>query len=118
MSIKKPTILVVDDDELIRELFVVYLSDYTCLTAANGLEALKIYKEQSIDVVILDIIMPGMTGDKVLIELQKINSNVKVIVCSGYTPENLRTKINNLGCEILEKPIDFNLLNKKILMLL
>ncbi|MDQ7785743.1 MAG: response regulator, partial [Desulfomonilaceae bacterium] len=59
---------------------------YTVISAANGKEALEIYaREQSgISLVVLDLIMPQMSGEKCLEGLLKINPHVKVIVSSGH----------------------------------
>lgn len=121
-TVTNPTILFVDDDDLVRELSYEMMTDfeYNCLTAAGGREALEIYKEkwQSINFVVLDMMMPEMTGDQVLEELKKINPDVKAIVCTGYAPEELKTRIHELGCEILSKPTDYDVLNEKLRMML
>jgi signal transduction histidine kinase/ActR/RegA family two-component response regulator len=85
------TILLVDDEEPIRNLgeqiFTKY--GYTVLKVSDGEGALKIYQEkkEKIDLVILDLIMPGMGGKKCLEGLLQINPEVKVVVASGYSPE-------------------------------
>jgi CheY-like chemotaxis protein len=60
---------------------------YTVLTAVDGETALKLYREQKgqIDLVILDLIMPGMSGTSVLDALLKLDPATKVIVASGYS---------------------------------
>jgi len=59
------------------------------LKAPEGESALKIYEEKKdgIDLIILDLIMPGMGGKKCLEGLLQINPDVKVVVASGYSPE-------------------------------
>jgi len=85
------TILLVDDEEPLRNLgeqiFTKY--GYTVLKAPEGESALKIYEEKKdeIDLIILDLIMPGMGGNKCLEGLLQINPDVKVVVASGYSPE-------------------------------
>ena len=80
-------ILLVDDEEYVRDLGqrILERSGYTVITAANGKEALEIYaREQSnIALVVLDLVMPQMGGEKCLEGLLKINAKVKVIVSSG-----------------------------------
>ena len=82
------TILVVDDEPTIRELTQEALEDfgYTVLNAASGEEALRAYREcgHIIDLVLLDLNMPGMGGHKCLHELQRFDPAVKVIIASGY----------------------------------
>ena len=62
---------------------------YTTLAAASGEEALEVYRQRraGIDLVILDLVMPGMDGNRCLKELLKIDPGVQVIVASGYSPE-------------------------------
>jgi len=81
------TILVVDDEESIRGLCEEILGKYgyQVLTASDGETALNIYQEakEKIDLIILDLIMPGMGGRKCLEELIKMNPEVKVLISSG-----------------------------------
>jgi PAS domain S-box-containing protein len=83
------TILVVDDDAQIRELTQEALEalGYSARMAASGEQALKIFQEQgaSIDLVLLDLNMPGMGGYRCLEELLRLDPNVKVVIASGYT---------------------------------
>lgn len=82
------TILVIDDEEAIRDVGSQILGrfGYKVILASSGEEALKIYRKENarIDLVILDLIMPGMGGSKCLEELLKLNPQVKVIIASGY----------------------------------
>ncbi len=70
-----------------EQIFTKY--GYTVLKVSDGEGALKIYQEkkEKIDLVILDLIMPGMGGKKCLEGLLQINPDVKVVVASGYSPE-------------------------------
>ena len=82
-------ILLVDDEVQIRNLGRHILSEhgYKILLAGSGEEALGLYQQHgtNIDLVILDISMPGMGGHKCLKELLVINPDVKVIIASGYS---------------------------------
>lgn len=82
------TILLVDDEEMVRDLGkrILERSGYKVLTAANGREALDIYAKEAntISLVILDLIMPEMGGKQSLEGLRKINPHVKVLIASGY----------------------------------
>jgi PAS domain S-box-containing protein len=103
------TILLVDDDEILIDVIreILETADYQVLTAFNGREALEIYEawKGSIDLVMLDMIMPGMAGAETFAELKKINPDVPVIIVSGYS---LRDEVNGLlaqGCKgFLQKP--------------
>ncbi len=82
------TILVVDDEAVIRELVIESLQQfgYTVHAASSGEAALQVYQTQSPppDLVILDIGMPGMGGERCLQELLKLNPAVKALIASGY----------------------------------
>jgi PAS domain S-box-containing protein len=86
-------ILLVDDEEPMREFTTDILEEdgYKVLTAADGFEAIEIYKQrhQDIVVVILDLMMPGMDGGQTFLELKKINEDVKAIFCTGYASDSV-----------------------------
>ncbi|MBF0528549.1 MAG: PAS domain S-box protein [Deltaproteobacteria bacterium] len=83
------TILLVDDEELIRGFAqqVLLKFGYKVLTASSGEEALGIYsgKHSMIDLVIMDIGMPGMGGHKCLTEIMRLNPSAKILIGSGYS---------------------------------
>ncbi len=85
------TILLVDDEESILKSGEEMLSKfgYKTLSAASGEVALELYRrrQEDIDLVILDLVMPGMAGNRCLEELLRINPEAQVIVASGYSPE-------------------------------
>ena len=85
------TILIVDDDERIRNLGREVLSNvgYSVVVAPDGESTLDLYSEKmdDIDLIILDLMMPGMGGQKCLKKLLDIDPMVKVIVASGYSPK-------------------------------
>lgn len=103
------TILIVDDEDLIRELGQRFLSraGYTALAAGNGREALEIYrnKKQEIALVILDLIMPQMGGIECLEKLLQIEPNAKVIIASGHLPDgNVRESLLRNAKGFVRKP--------------
>ena len=85
------TVLVVDDEETIREVATAMLEDmgFDIITAGNGKEAIELYRKrrQEVVVVLLDLTMPKMDGRTCLTELLCINPDVKVILSSGYSEE-------------------------------
>jgi PAS domain S-box-containing protein len=91
------TILLVDDEENIRKPGKEMLADfgYTVLTASDGEGALELYSKEygKINLVILDLIMPGMGGSLCLQELVKINPLAKVIIASGYSISGLEKEV-------------------------
>ena len=102
-------ILLVDDDEVIRYSSQKLLekAGHTVLTASGGEEALEIYRQQAIkvDLVLLDLIMPGMGGVRCLQKLFEIDPLVRVIIISGYSPEEKTLQTGEAkACGYLRKP--------------
>jgi PAS domain S-box-containing protein len=91
------TILLVDDEENIRKPGEEMLADfgYKVITASDGESALELYRNEyeKINLIILDLIMPGMGGSLCLQELIRINPLVKVIVASGYSISGSEKKV-------------------------
>ena len=114
----RKTILVVDDEPDIRLMLADYLMyEYTVLTARGGKEALQIIKQskQKIDMVILDMIMPDMSGSDTYNGLMVINPNLKVLLCSGYSVDGQATEILDRGCEgFIQKPFNLRDLSTKV----
>jgi len=113
------TILLVDDEEIIVTVAVRMMKrmGYKVLVAMSGEEAVKIYREKmgEIDMVIVDMIMPGMGGSETYDALKNINSNVKVLLSSGYSVMGDATKILDRGCNgFLQKPFNVKQLSQKI----
>lgn len=86
------TILLVDDEEAIRELGKTILEQngYYVLTAGDGREALEVFskKREGIDLVILDVMMPHRSGGEVLRQLRQIEPMLKVIMSSGHRTDD------------------------------
>ena len=105
------TILIADDEPVVTKYAKRLLTNigYTVFTASDGMEALKIYKKQkeSIDIVILDLMMPVMSGEKAFEELLKINPKVKVIVSSGFSEDAAIKGILKKANGFLSKPYKF-----------
>ena len=95
------TILLVDDDFSAREVGQAILEqyDYTTYVAHNGEQALEIYGADpgDIDLVVLDLIMPGMGGYECLNKLIELDPEVKVIVASGFLAEEQEERIIEAG---------------------
>ncbi len=85
---KRGVVMLVDDEELVRSVAIGFLEEigWQVVEAGEGIKALELYREQwrRIDVVILDMEMPGQRGIDVLREMKRMNSNVVAILCSGY----------------------------------
>jgi DNA-binding response OmpR family regulator len=108
-------ILVVDDEPDAVELLVEYLTmkGHTVITAANGPEALRRLKEDRPHLILLDILMPGMSGIEVLKQARAIDSEVGVIVVTAVHEEWLGRQTLTLGAfDFITKPIDFQHLDQ------
>jgi PAS domain S-box-containing protein len=103
------SIMVVDDEASILTVVSDLLSDlgYSVYTAQSGEAALKLYQEKGheIDLVILDMGMPGMGGKRCLKRLKEINPGVKVLIASGYSGDQVVSEVRKAGAlAYLRKP--------------
>ncbi|WP_314588914.1 response regulator transcription factor [Paenibacillus terrigena] len=115
-----PVILIVDDEQLIRELVADYLSDegYTVLQAKNGRDALNILREQAVDLVVLDVMMPGMNGFEVCEELRTFSRALVIMLTAKSEDED---KLSGYECGVddyVTKPFSPKVLSAKINVLL
>lgn len=113
------TILFVDDEERIIEagLDMMKLLGYQMIIAKNGDDALRIYRDQkkNIDMVILDMVMPGMDGGEVFDRLKIINPEIKVLLSSGYSLDGKAAKILDRGCKgFIQKPFTMEQISSKV----
>ena len=111
-------ILVVDDDSAIRESMKTALEDfgYSVLTAVDGEHGLKVYREnyETIDAVVLDIVMPKMSGKELLREMLKIDPDVKVIISSGHMENQIGDAIIKSASNYLKKPYEIDVLENTL----
>ncbi|MDP6635432.1 MAG: response regulator [Phycisphaerae bacterium] len=109
LSMGDGTILVVEDDQNVRDILVEDLreSGYTVLEAASAEEALPIgiCYEDHIDLLVTDVVMPGMSGLELLEGIRAVRPGIKVLYVSGYMPDTLkRHGLESSEVEILMKP--------------
>lgn len=103
-----PLILVVDDEEGIRESLTGIFEDegYTVLASSSGEEALKVIKEQSPDLILLDVWLTGMDGIETLTLMKEMKPDIPVIIISGHGNIELAVKATRMGAyDFLEKPL-------------
>jgi PAS domain S-box-containing protein len=115
----RETILVVDDEKQITEVVKEILESlgYRVHIVGSGQEAVSIYTtmRENIDLIILDMIMPGMSGEKTFTLLREINPKVKVIVASGYSAYDQAQRIMEWGCRgFIPKPFNISVLSRKV----
>jgi PAS domain S-box-containing protein len=112
-------ILFVDDQDAVASVGEKMLQTlgYTVLVAKSGKEALDLYGNThvNIDMVILDMVMPVMSGGETYRALKEINPRVKVILSSGFSIDGEAAKILESGCNgFIQKPFNITDLSKKI----
>ena len=113
------TILLVDDEEMVLDVGVQLLKalGYTAFKAKGVREAVEIYQKDKdkIDMVILDMIMPGVSGAEAYDRMKEINPNVKVLLSSGYSIDGQASEILERGCDsFIQKPFSINDLSQSI----
>jgi len=115
----KETVMLIDDEEMIIEVGQGLLEalGYTVLLAKSGKEAIDTYKKNKdkIDMVLLDMIMPGMGGGETYDRLKKINPDIKVLLSSGYSINGQAKDILDRGCDgFFQKPFNMKDLSQKL----
>lgn len=112
-----PTVLIVDDEELIRNLLRKSLIRiaYNVIEAQNGIEAMELLKEKTIELLIVDLVMPRKGGLELIMEISNIYPNLKKIAISGKLPtdnDSISELTSRFGVDaVFSKPFEiFDLL--------
>jgi two-component system, cell cycle sensor histidine kinase and response regulator CckA len=118
------TILVVEDDDTVRDLIVRSLraQGYTVQSAADGAEALhhaRAFAPVWMDLLLTDVVMPGMSGPSLAAELATIYPDIRILYISGYSDHvNVRTVRSDSQAAFLAKPFSVTDLSWKVRELL
>ena len=114
--------LIVDDNRINQVVTkrILEKKDFTCLVAASGEEAIEILKKEQIDVVLMDVNMPGMNGMETTVKIRKFDISVPIIALTAVEVGELREEILAAGMnDIINKPYDipqfFNTIFKNLL---
>ncbi len=112
-------ILVIDDEYAVRNVLGLSLSHlgYTLETAASGLEGLEKYSDAggNFSLIILDLLMPGLSGEEVFARLRRLNPAVKVLLVSGFSSETVvRRLLDAGGAGFIQKPFSIEILAEKV----
>ncbi|WP_352397674.1 response regulator transcription factor [[Clostridium] aminophilum] len=102
------TILVCDDDKQIVEAIEIYLSSegYRILKAYDGKEALEVLKESDVNLIILDVMMPGLDGIRTTMKIRE-NSSIPIIILSAKSEDNDKILGLNIGADdYITKPFN------------
>lgn len=118
LFVNKTKILVIDDDEIVRQVLEMLLKDlgYEVISSSDPYEAISIFdlNKDSIDLVSSDMIMPKLNGKELFYRIKEIKKNLRFILLSGYTKNNVDEKFLNDIDLFLEKPIRKDVLEKEI----
>ena len=115
----KETVLLVDDEDMILDVGAQILEKmgHKVLKAKSGQEATELYQKHKdlIDLVILDMIMPGVSGGETYDRIKAIDPESKVLLSSGYSVDGQATEILKRGCNgFIQKPFRMKDLSHKI----
>lgn len=119
MSPCTETILLVDDEAMILNVAGDMLKTlgYTVITAQDGPTAVDLYKlkQERIDLLIIDMVMPDMSGGEVFDQIKIINPNAKVLLSSGYSLNGQASRIIDRGCDgFIQKPFTIGDISKQL----
>ncbi len=117
MKQKHNKILVIDDDPGLRKSLSVFLTKngYKIISAENGEQGIKLLKNKAVDLVLLDIRMPGMDGITVLKRIKKLSPYLNVIIITGFgTVETAVEAMKEGAIDYITKPFDLHELKAKI----
>jgi DNA-binding NtrC family response regulator len=99
------SILIVDDEAIIRDFLSEVLEDYDLELACDGDEAIDKLKQRAFDLVITDLRMPKVPGEEVVKAARELHPTTKVIVISGYSSlYTVSQSVNHGACAFLSKP--------------
>ncbi len=96
-----------DDEPLVLKLAGTILrrGGYNVLSAADGDVALEMFREQPVDLVLTDVVMPSMTGPQLVHQIRAEKGDIRCIFMSGFTQEQIKEKgAGDPGCNYLRKP--------------
>jgi CheY-like chemotaxis protein len=114
----KGTVLVIDDEEPVRQVAAEILGylGYSVTTSASGEAGVKLVQEgMRPDVVLLDVIMPGMNGFQTLRKLREIEPDMPILICTGYSDRKAAESLVNEGADgFVNKPYNIETLAKQI----
>ena len=102
---EKPTILVVDDHEQMRDYLKGILNNYNILEAENGQEALTVLKNKSVDLLLTDYMMPVMNGEELVKNVKKLQLKIPIIIITARVDDFAKLNMLRIGVDgYLNKP--------------
>lgn len=103
-------VLIVDDDAEFRSELRSALDCYQVVEAASGRDAMNLLrKPNDIDVVLLDVMMPGLSGTEVLREIKRLSPELSIVMLTGYSSKDIAVEsLKGHADEYIEKPLDID----------
>ena len=108
-------ILLVDDEELIRSVLteVLQAEGYEIVTASDGEAALELLRREPFDLVITDLVMPGVSGSEVLEVAKRADPSRPVVVMTGFPSSSTVAELTTMGMdEFITKPFDIEMVKR------
>lgn len=116
-----PAILIVEDDEALGLALKHRLGrkGYQVILATDASSAAAVLSSRAVDLIVLDVMLPGMHGDDFLVDVRKRGTTIPVLVISALTTQDIRIELLNNGADdFLVKPFDFDELLARIVAIL
>ena len=111
-----PKILLVDDNAVVRDMLVDLVGSlgYMADAASGGAEALALFDRNRYDIVLTDLLMPGMSGWDVLAAVRQRDPRMPVVIITGTVPAIGDPRAAQPGVAVLKKPVDVKALDETI----
>ncbi len=113
----QPTVLVVDDDEIVQDTFKLFLkkNGFSRMIVGDGKEALAALNKQKFDLCFLDLMLPDITGDEIYKHLKQIDPTLPVVIITGFPDSQMLDNILKYGpVTVLKKPLKLEQLNQTL----
>ncbi|HMK57276.1 MAG TPA: EAL domain-containing protein [Dissulfurispiraceae bacterium] len=119
-SLREPSVLIVDDDNAIRQIarLTLEMSEFSVLEVSNGFQAVLLLKEQKPDIILLDVMLPGLDGIAVCRELRKMpgGERIPVLMLTGHDDLDSITKAYEAGAtDFVTKPVNWVILAHRLM---
>lgn len=118
-STRKKTILIIDDDQMVRHIAraIIEKLGYRVIEAENGEQAIRIIKayDQTVDLAILDIVLPDIRGDELFGMIRQLRPSVKILLSSGYSLNKAIQDILDTGADgFIQKPYSYKSMETRL----
>lgn len=116
----RPVVLVVDDEEGVRDLFKQFLEQYNChhVVVEDGKAAIQALRRQPFDLMFLDLKLPDLGGDAVFEQARKEQPDLPVVIITGYPDNDMLSRILQHGpVTVLSKPLRLEQIRKTLKIL-